>query len=272
MADLEAVNRMLYKYDHQAGYGVREFHAELSALPATPEEIQRTIDSARAGLAVLRQLEEFGLIPPRVPTELEELRTLVAALREKLAEADAERLIHDATRLELQQADELVAELRRELAEEVERRQAATAHLDRVGIALGREIHHAADNGHRLDRDCQGVAPGEHVPAVRVSSIQAAMEGAARGKPSPGTVHRIGDAMVQGLSDGIDSVQAVLNTRTTGLTCANCGRPILAWPPSSPAGFRHLRGAELYCNPRAAYAITDTPPDTRTATPTEKES
>ncbi len=38
------------------------------------------------------------------------------------------------------------------------------------------EIHHAADNGHRLDRDCQGVGPGETVPAVRVEYIEALLQ------------------------------------------------------------------------------------------------
>lgn len=40
------------------------------------------------------------------------------------------------------------------------------------------EIHHAADNGHVLDWRCQGVAPGEVVPAVRVDYIRAAIRGA----------------------------------------------------------------------------------------------
>lgn len=43
------------------------------------------------------------------------------------------------------------------------------------------EIHHAADNGHMLDWRCQGVAPGEVVPAVRVDFIRAAITGAFRG-------------------------------------------------------------------------------------------
>lgn len=39
------------------------------------------------------------------------------------------------------------------------------------------EIHHAADNEHVLDWRCQGVAPGEVVPAVRVDHIRAAIRG-----------------------------------------------------------------------------------------------
>lgn len=37
------------------------------------------------------------------------------------------------------------------------------------------EIHHAEDNGHHLSADCQGIAPGEHVPAVRVAHLDAAL-------------------------------------------------------------------------------------------------
>lgn len=38
------------------------------------------------------------------------------------------------------------------------------------------ELDHAYFNGHRLHPDCQGVGPGEVVPAVRVSFIRAALE------------------------------------------------------------------------------------------------
>lgn len=38
------------------------------------------------------------------------------------------------------------------------------------------ELDHAHFNGHYLDTDCQGVAPGERVPAVRVSNIRAVFE------------------------------------------------------------------------------------------------
>jgi hypothetical protein len=54
------------------------------------------------------------------------------------------------------------------------RMHAAEAALARVEA----EVHHAADNGHILDRDCQGVAPGERVPAVRLAYIRAALNGA----------------------------------------------------------------------------------------------
>lgn len=37
------------------------------------------------------------------------------------------------------------------------------------------EIAHAEVNGHRLDPNCQGVGPGETVPAVRVDHLRAAL-------------------------------------------------------------------------------------------------
>lgn len=37
---------------------------------------------------------------------------------------------------------------------------------------LRNQLHHAEDNGHILDRDCQGVEPGQKVPAVRISHIR----------------------------------------------------------------------------------------------------
>lgn len=55
----------------------------------------------------------------------------------------------------------------------VERAERAEAALARVEA----EVHHAADNGHILDRDCQGVAPGERVPAVRLADLRAALDG-----------------------------------------------------------------------------------------------
>lgn len=44
--------------------------------------------------------------------------------------------------------------------------------------AIEGELHHASDNGHYLTG--QGVGPGEIVPGVRASSIEAALEGARR--------------------------------------------------------------------------------------------
>lgn len=46
---------------------------------------------------------------------------------------------------------------------------------------------HAAINGHHLDRDCQGVGPGEHVPAIRTAGVWAVVAGALRecGVPFP---------------------------------------------------------------------------------------
>jgi hypothetical protein len=66
-----------------------------------------------------------------------------------------------------------VAEVWQIAGDAIERANAA----DRLVRALREEIHHAADNGHVLDRASQGVGPGELVPAVRVSSIEAAIEG-----------------------------------------------------------------------------------------------
>lgn len=45
---------------------------------------------------------------------------------------------------------------------------------DRLAAAWG-EIDHAAANDHRLDHRCIGVGPGEVVPAVRTSSLEAAL-------------------------------------------------------------------------------------------------
>lgn len=41
--------------------------------------------------------------------------------------------------------------------------------------AIEAEIRHASDNGHVLDRDCQGVGPGDLPPAVRVDALRAAL-------------------------------------------------------------------------------------------------
>lgn len=49
--------------------------------------------------------------------------------------------------------------------------------VDEIELRIGAELHHAIDNGHILDRDCQGVAPGERVPAVRSTNVLAALEG-----------------------------------------------------------------------------------------------
>jgi hypothetical protein len=42
-------------------------------------------------------------------------------------------------------------------------------------VRIEAELHHAEDNGHRLDGDCQGVAPGQRIPAVRIDFIRAAI-------------------------------------------------------------------------------------------------
>lgn len=41
---------------------------------------------------------------------------------------------------------------------------------------LREEVNHARANGHILDRDCQGVGPGQKVPAVRIENIEAILE------------------------------------------------------------------------------------------------
>lgn len=46
---------------------------------------------------------------------------------------------------------------------------------DRLIERVEEQLHHAEDNEHHLDRDCQGVAPGEFVPAVRISYIRQAL-------------------------------------------------------------------------------------------------
>lgn len=53
--------------------------------------------------------------------------------------------------------------------------------LDAVEKVLA-ELDHASANGHHLDRDCQGVGPGERVPAVRTENIEAAITTALEGK------------------------------------------------------------------------------------------
>jgi hypothetical protein len=48
---------------------------------------------------------------------------------------------------------------------------------DELGLRsrIESELLHAEVNGHRLDRDCQGVAPGAHVPAVTIDYVRGAM-------------------------------------------------------------------------------------------------
>jgi len=41
---------------------------------------------------------------------------------------------------------------------------------------LESEISHAEANGHWLDENCQGVGPGEHVPAVKIEYLRAALQ------------------------------------------------------------------------------------------------
>jgi hypothetical protein len=48
--------------------------------------------------------------------------------------------------------------------------------VDELVAAIKEQLAHAEANGHILDRDCQGVGPGERVPAVRISNIQAVLE------------------------------------------------------------------------------------------------
>ena len=55
---------------------------------------------------------------------------------------------------------------------------ALLAHVRDLEARLGRvadELHHAEDNGHRLDGNCQGVSPGQRIPAVRIDFIRAAI-------------------------------------------------------------------------------------------------
>jgi hypothetical protein len=56
------------------------------------------------------------------------------------------------------------------------RKRAAEAMHDADGWnRILAELDHAGVNGHILDRDCQGVGPGERVDAVRASSILAVL-------------------------------------------------------------------------------------------------
>jgi hypothetical protein len=75
------------------------------------------------------------------------------------------RLLHDVEPLR-----QRIAQVRRDTLNEA---------IDVFTHKLRNEIGHAFFNGHVM-RDVQGVAPGEAVPAVRVSSIEAAIEGALR--------------------------------------------------------------------------------------------
>lgn len=197
---------------------------------------------AKRALEAIAEIVALVNDAPRVPTEVEELRTLNAALRAKVEEHDAERIDAAAERLELQQANEL-------LQLESEGRKAAEAQISRIGIGLGQLIMRAE----RLHND-------RH---LLITEVQAVMQAASRDDWGIDT---------SAGHETIDDAQAVLNARATSLTCANCGRPIIAWPPSSPTGHRHVRGAELYCHPPRNGEPTDGATATPSTTDTESET
>jgi hypothetical protein len=92
------------------------------------------------------------------------------------------------TPIELQAIRARVARLEAQGVELLPRVAALTqAEKDRARLLdaldrIERELDHASMNEHYLDRDGQGVGPGEKIPAVRVSNIEAAIAGAMRGE------------------------------------------------------------------------------------------
>lgn len=101
----------------------------------------------------------------------------IAAIRNELDEAIEQGLRPAPQVLALVAAVERLTEERDDLGHLYANSQKEASYYSARLDKVRGELSHARMNGHRLSKNCQGVSPGERVPAVRIDYIEAALDG-----------------------------------------------------------------------------------------------
>ena len=151
----------------------------------TPEELARIED--RLALVVAANLSAPSDSPWwRAIDSVTDVPALIAALRDAQAEVaqvsaalDEGRAAIGLAGAEVERASVEVDRAHRALLASNDERGDLQRRIDDLTRAIRNEIDHARFNDQHLSQDSNGVGPGERVPAVRASFLEAALDGTA---------------------------------------------------------------------------------------------